>query len=352
MQAQPRLERWRALFIVLTVVAATSHEARAQQPLDLPEATAGAHYQFQIPTEGGLPPLKLKLTKGSLPPGIKLYSNDQGAVLEGTPKHGRGSIYQFTIEVFDSSSPRQRSAQQYRLSMHAGPPHPIPALRFVMPVPPVPNDPQTGFPSQVPVSLLVDHEVGPNGNVLFSRQFPVAVAVGRDAKDGNDEERVAPAGTFLYCKVGAKGKNSLTLVECRMLFQSVSDDKTYECNVRGATANTLTLVWLPLHWWEHFGNASETMQAALAGFAAGSVAALFTAKHWIEAVSAGYAGIVAGVGPYSKHHPKLLLPAGHIAIPENRALLLDLGRGHSSLMIDGLKYVKVDGFKCEGWKCQ
>ena len=60
----------------------------------LPEAKAGAAYEYTIRTEGGQPPFKWSVVEGILPPGIEL---DQSGVLRGIPTAPRSPVYEFTL---------------------------------------------------------------------------------------------------------------------------------------------------------------------------------------------------------------------------------------------------------------
>src|SRR5712691_8318458 len=78
----------------------------------LPEARAGAAYEFTIRTEGGQPPLKWSVVEGNLPPGIELQ---QSGMLRGTPSAPRSQAYEFTLRVLDSSEPPQTYTQRFAL---------------------------------------------------------------------------------------------------------------------------------------------------------------------------------------------------------------------------------------------
>lgn len=76
----------------------------------LPEAKAGAAYEFPIRTEGGQPPFRWSIVEGDLPPGIELQAS---GTLRGTPTAARSQAYEFTLQVSDSSEPTQTYAQKF-----------------------------------------------------------------------------------------------------------------------------------------------------------------------------------------------------------------------------------------------
>ncbi len=80
----------------------------------LPEAKAGAAYEYTIRTEGGQPPFKWSVVEGNLPPGIEL---DQSGVLRGIPTAPRSQVYEFTLQVSDSSEPPRTSTQRFALGV-------------------------------------------------------------------------------------------------------------------------------------------------------------------------------------------------------------------------------------------
>ena len=98
----------------------TSQEAGA---LSLPDGKVNQAYEYQLRTEGGLPPLTWRLVGGELPPGLSL---DASGKLKGVPITPRREPYSFVIEVSDSSATPQRFAQPFLLIIQAAP------LRIVM----------------------------------------------------------------------------------------------------------------------------------------------------------------------------------------------------------------------------
>lgn len=185
---------------------------------------------------------------------------------------------------------------------------------------------QRSLPLEVPVDLLVDHLVDEGWDVLLSTKYPANVL----ADDGR--QRVAPAGSFLYCKAKRGKGHSLALADCQMFYQPVGEEKNfYTCKV---ITKDLHLHWHG-HWWEFFGNASETWQAVFASFSAGSTAQLFTRAHWIMAVSTAGGLVFAGIGPFAKHHPRLLLRR-KCPIPESAALMLAGPPGQAALNVRGM----------------
>ena len=87
-----------------------------QDAFSLPEARVGAAYEFSIPADGGLAPLKWKVAAGELPPGIELLPS---GILHGIPTTPLPDAYQFMIEVADSSQPSQTFTQHFLLVVKA-----------------------------------------------------------------------------------------------------------------------------------------------------------------------------------------------------------------------------------------
>jgi hypothetical protein len=109
----------------------------------LPEAMAGAAYEYQFRTEGGLAPLSWKVSEGNLPPGISL---DPSGKLSGAPTTAGRSAYQFVIEVADSSEPPQKFSQRFELMVRAAPLRIVlntPKLRIISVGPNSANTPDT-----------------------------------------------------------------------------------------------------------------------------------------------------------------------------------------------------------------
>ena len=79
----------------------------------LPEAKAGATYEFTIKNEGGgRPPFKWSLVEGDLPPGIELQPS---GILRGTPTVPRARAYEFTLKVSDSTEPPRIHTQRFAI---------------------------------------------------------------------------------------------------------------------------------------------------------------------------------------------------------------------------------------------
>ncbi len=78
-------------------------------PATPPPAVQHAAYYFEIRTRGGTPPLKFKVVKGTLPPGLEL--DPEIGVITGQP--GEAGNFDFTVEVSDSSQPPQRAEQEF-----------------------------------------------------------------------------------------------------------------------------------------------------------------------------------------------------------------------------------------------
>ena len=70
------------------------------QTQPLPSATIDKPYSATLPANGGIPPLRWKLTKGALPPGITLQP--ASGILSGTPTSP--GEYNFTVAVTDAAS--------------------------------------------------------------------------------------------------------------------------------------------------------------------------------------------------------------------------------------------------------
>ena len=97
---------WRWLFLLLlvlatTAVAQTADPARLQfATKSLPTGTVGRLYDTTIKVQGGQGPFQWTLTKGALPPGIRLQGNT-GAI-SGTP--AQVGVFRFTINVVDQGT--------------------------------------------------------------------------------------------------------------------------------------------------------------------------------------------------------------------------------------------------------
>lgn len=78
----------------------------------LPDAKAGATYEFNIKTDGGQPPFLWSIIAGDLPPGIELQPS---GTLRGMPTVPRARAYDFTLKVSDSSEPPQTHIQRFAI---------------------------------------------------------------------------------------------------------------------------------------------------------------------------------------------------------------------------------------------
>jgi hypothetical protein len=81
----------------LTISTTTLPPARLRQP-----------YQFQLQAQGGIPPFKWTVTRGSLPPGLTITED---GVISGTPNE-KGE-FPFVISLSDGSTPSQKKNQAY-----------------------------------------------------------------------------------------------------------------------------------------------------------------------------------------------------------------------------------------------
>lgn len=79
------------------LTTAASQEVGA---LSLPDGRVGQSYEYQLRTEGGLPPFTWKVVGGELPAGLSL---DASGKLKGIPTVPRREAYSFIIEVSDAS---------------------------------------------------------------------------------------------------------------------------------------------------------------------------------------------------------------------------------------------------------
>jgi hypothetical protein len=85
----------------------------------LPAGSVGVAYLAQIEASGGVPPYSLRLTIGSLPPGLTVQSNS--GVISGSPS--APGNFTFTVAVVDSSPTPQ--AQNQSLTLAIGAPGPL-----------------------------------------------------------------------------------------------------------------------------------------------------------------------------------------------------------------------------------
>jgi len=80
----------------------------------LPYTYPHASYEFVFHARHGVPPLRWKLEKGVLPPGLKLEDN---GVLHGQPQ--RTGDYQFTISATDGGQPAQAVQKSFVLRVRS-----------------------------------------------------------------------------------------------------------------------------------------------------------------------------------------------------------------------------------------
>lgn len=95
--------------------AQTSQEAGG---FSLPDGKVGQGYEYQLRTEGGLPPVTWRVVGGELPPGIGFEASGR---IKGVPTAPRRQAYSFVVEVSDSSQPSQRAEESYLLKIEAAP---------------------------------------------------------------------------------------------------------------------------------------------------------------------------------------------------------------------------------------
>ena len=79
----------------------------------LPEGTKGTYYKVKLAASGGIVPYKWSLKSGSLPHGITLSSTGK---LSGVPTVS--GTFVFTVQVKDSSSPKQKVTKTFRLKIN------------------------------------------------------------------------------------------------------------------------------------------------------------------------------------------------------------------------------------------
>lgn len=104
------------LVALATIAVAQNEEAGPPQkspltvlPATPPPAVQHAAYYFEIRARGGTPPLKFKIVKGGLPPGLELDA--ETGVIAGQPIET--GDFEFTVEVSDSSQPPERVQQEF-----------------------------------------------------------------------------------------------------------------------------------------------------------------------------------------------------------------------------------------------
>jgi hypothetical protein len=73
----------------------------------LPKAVVREPYRFQLQAEGGTPPFRWTVVKGSIPHGMQL---DPSGMLKGTP--GSAAKFPFTVTVTDSGKPARQRDQE------------------------------------------------------------------------------------------------------------------------------------------------------------------------------------------------------------------------------------------------
>src|SRR5438045_96549 len=62
-----------------------------------------------LEASGGVPPLQWRITKGTLPPNLRL--NPLSGIISGVARSD--ADFQITVEVVDSGKPRQRASRQF-----------------------------------------------------------------------------------------------------------------------------------------------------------------------------------------------------------------------------------------------
>src|SRR6185369_10478065 len=149
--------------ISTTVSYARAQPLEAIEPLSLPDGKAGQSYEYQMRTEGGLPPLTWRVVGGELPSGISLEASGK---LKGVPSAPRRDAYAFTVEVSDSSPTPQRFAQPFVLIVQAA------ALRIVINSAPLKIVPPAEVGSVSP--LVPRMKIDATGKVQASRRLALA----------------------------------------------------------------------------------------------------------------------------------------------------------------------------------
>ena len=131
-----RTARGEARFVVvLTDSGGESHRMalrlRVAEPIRLltpalPAGFAGAPYQMQLRTYGGMGPYLWEVAAGALPAGLKL--DRETGLLSGTPS--AGGDYAFSLRISDSAGPPQREVFSFAVRLVVplavrwqGPPH-------------------------------------------------------------------------------------------------------------------------------------------------------------------------------------------------------------------------------------
>lgn len=155
-----------AIMIIIVIIMQgmmphlVSHARPAASPQDagalsLPSGKVGQNYEYQLRTEGGLPPFTWKVVGGELPLGITL---EAGGKLKGIPTTPRREAYGFVIEVSDSSQPPQGFAQPFLLMIQAAPLRMVVAPQPLKIVAPGQSEPPTF------TEVVAKTELAPRGN--------------------------------------------------------------------------------------------------------------------------------------------------------------------------------------------
>jgi hypothetical protein len=82
----------------------------------LPSGTAGTPYSHALQASGGAAPYQWSVVSGALPSGLALGSD---GVLSGTPS--TAGVFEFTVQVADSSTPQQLAQANFTLSIQPAP---------------------------------------------------------------------------------------------------------------------------------------------------------------------------------------------------------------------------------------
>ena len=98
--------------------ALTTTVSQEAAPFSLPDGRVGQSYEYQLRSEGGLPPLIWRVVSGELPAGISLEPSGK---LKGVPTTPRRDAFGVVIEVSDSSQTPQTFAQPFLLMIQAAP---------------------------------------------------------------------------------------------------------------------------------------------------------------------------------------------------------------------------------------
>jgi hypothetical protein len=93
-----------------TPAAQTDNTPVIKTDSDLPDTHPHANYLVHLVAIGGVQPLRWRIERGSLPPGIQLEDN---GVLHGAAE--RGGEFQFTVLLRDSGSPQALVRKQFSI---------------------------------------------------------------------------------------------------------------------------------------------------------------------------------------------------------------------------------------------